>query len=303
MSAPIFGYGACVSGLNNQKYSLLGLLLHARRNFGSAALPDLINHVTAGRSPTSVVPFSKIFDCVRLTEAATRMGVPIIDDPQIINVSFHDMFNLGSSASRDGSPNRAVIVRDFWKNLRPAPELESEIAVLTKRLFGEMKVQAVLQLRIEPDWQKYVASAMRPVEGEDATTSYREILTKVSATLGDEVKSVYVTCDEHQVPTGEISAFARSLGIDLIWKSQILNSDYSGAELCRLTTIDFEIAVRAPVFIGMSRSTFANAVVSNAYALDDAATARHYIYNAPGSFLALRQDRGAYADWRQAICG
>jgi hypothetical protein len=169
-------------------------------------------------------------------------------------------------------------------------------------LFEEKGVQAVLQLRIELDWQNYTKSYMKAVDGEDVTTAYESILTKVSRTLGDSVERIYVTCDETQVPLEEVTRFARDvLNLHLVWKSDLVGNTIGPEELCLKTSIDFETALRSKIFIGTTRSTFANTVCMTKMALEGDSEMQHYIYNMPGDLLGLRRDGGIYADYRDAV--
>lgn len=298
----VVGYKRCRSGLNNQKHCLLGLLAHAVETSADITLPLLANFATDGRGALSEIRFEDIFDIQRFMSMAGQLGVAVRTGEPVENVNFHDMFQIGSRVSRECSDASQALSRLFWRNLRPAAPLEGRIREFARTTFESKAVQAVVQLRIEPDWQSYVNTGMRAAEGEDTTTSYQAILTKVANTFGGSVSPLYVTCDETQVPIEEVNRYASEvLNLLLVWKSQVVGSAIPADELCLRTTIDFELALRSKIFIGTTRSTFANTVCMTKTALEPDADAQYFIYNLPGQLLERRRDGGIYADVLDAI--
>ena len=68
-------------------------------------------------------------------------------------------------------------------------------------------------------------------------------------------------------------------------------------ELAALSTLetsilDFEVALQAPIFVGLSRSTFSNMVSFEALCRTRKPAPHHYIYNFPGDQLGRRCDNG-----------
>ena len=170
---------------------------------------------------------------------------------------------------------------------------------LTNAVFRDTAVNLVVQLRIEKDWAKYAAETLTPIVDatEEFNPSFLQIFEKIKNDLGQECRAAYVVCDEADLPTStdEIRAVVKDqFGIHLTWKSDV----FSATEFAALTNldrslIDFEMAVQAPVFIGLSRSTFSNMVSFELLSRRRSPPASHYIYNVPGKHLGRRCDNGS----------
>jgi hypothetical protein len=169
---------------------------------------------------------------------------------------------------------------------------------LWHKVFRQLGAKTVLQLRIENDWITAAESLRHKPDAfvDDYDLGYLEILTKLRGSLADMGDSpVYVVCDEANlpVPKGKIRQDAADIfGVDLIWKSDILwAEELADLSILDKSLIDFEMTVTAPVFVGFSRSTFANLATMESFCRNGVSPA-HYIYNQSGPRLARRHDFG-----------
>ncbi len=135
--------------------------------------------------------------------------------------------------------------------------------------------------------------------------SFTDIIRKICDTPSLDASLIYVVCDEAALPVNksEIRDTARSeFGAELYWKSDFLPSDeLDQLSLLSLSCLDFEMAVGAESFVGLSRSTFSNMVSLEKYARTGAPAEHQYIYNLAGPGVALRTDNGAFSVPKLAV--
>lgn len=180
------------------------------------------------------------------------------------------------------------------------------LRVLRHRAFASNGIGAGLQLRIGTDWDVHVRTTLRPTIGEDEdyAPGFERILEKTAATLVDARRSIYVVCDERYLPVAKdrIRDLARTrFGLHLFWKSDLLPPS-SLATLPALTQslLDFEMAVSAPVFVGLSRSSFSNLAAFERFSRTRQPVTTHYIYDSRSPALSQRRDNGAGRSAREA---
>ena len=285
MSAGIIGYTACHAGLNNQKLALLGLFVKALERSCAIALPELCNYSTATTAAVSGIDFDRVFDVSRLRAFGAAIGVPIADGREFEPVSFNDGFQLGNQEDRSGLWDHGSVSAQFWRALRPAPPLADMIDRISRDLFEGAGVQAVVQLRIEPDWQKHAVNFL-PRDGRP--TTYQGILKRVKNTLGPLAQRILLTCDESQVPAAEIARYASSeLGIAVSFKTGSRHFELRSDDIILRSLVDFELGLHADVFVGATHSTFANGLHSTQLALSPDRHWRHYVYSAADQLLAV----------------
>jgi len=237
---------------------------------------------------------------------AARHDIEILDStPGGATESDWDYFHYGNN----DIPRAALLSElgpdsfacDFFRALVPAPRLSDLAAHLAATTFGQRSIRLALQLRVERDWEYHAAVRLPPTVTDSAEQnglSFREIIAKVATTLPAEAASIYVICDEAALPVSKHDirlAIQREFGIDLVWKSDLLDvAELDGLSLLDRSILDFEMAVAADVFVGLSRSTFSNMAALEKYARTRAPVDRHYLYNLSGPDLCLRRDNGAF---------
>jgi hypothetical protein len=194
---------------------------------------------------------------------------------------------------------------DFLCSLVPLARDSYLLAKLAGDVFGHFGIATVAQFRIEADWRHYAEKELRPhCEGlEDYLPPFERIVKKIVNTLPDATR-IYVACDEAAlpVPTTVMREACRSrFGVELVWKSDLLTPFEKALPTpLELSLLDFEMALRAPRFVGITRSSFSNMVTFEKYSLTGRPVEEHYIYNTDSDRLALRVDNGACDNPRRA---
>ena len=300
------GYSYNQGGLNNQKLALYGLFFKAFRDGPRRIiLPDLLlfDQVSFNHLP---VPLDHVLQPAPLREFAARHEIEVLDSPpRGGKEAGWDYFHYGNN----DIPRAALLSElgvdsfacDFFRALVPSPRISDLSHRLTDAAFGQQSIRLAVQLRIERDWAPHTNTRLRPNVGEteENDLSFKDILAKVANTLPADASRIYAICDEAAlpVPKEEIrQAVQREFSIELVWKSDLLDeAELNGLSLLDRSILDFEMAIAAELFVGLTRSTFSNMVVLEKYARTRAPVERHYIYNVIGPHLALRRDNGAFS--------
>jgi hypothetical protein len=301
------GYSVPKLGLNNQKLALLGLFTRAAASGKAVVLPALCNYDTALGNHGSI-ELERAYSIPHLLRFAKAFGVEVVRRDSFEDVDGWGSFCLGAEAlGRDiirGAEMLDGFTCQFFRHLQPVVTASDIFKKLFLEVFVARKLKLVCQLRIEKDWVTHAATLRENSDGfsDDPAPSYAEIFLKIISTLSADAigRQVYVVCDENSLPVGKETIrneMAAAFGLTLIWKSDIL----SAAEMQLLSVldqsiIDFEMAVRAPAFVGLTRSTFSNAVTAEAFCRRGKLPMNHYIYNQMGPQLGVRHDYGAHVD-------
>lgn len=307
-------------GINNQKLALLGLFAAAREDQLEGQrrvyLPRVFNR-SQRLEESTVEAFADVFHLGPVLDFASRWGVEIVDTPEVayadrIEWAGWTYFGRGSGrfclAGRTPASASLDMAADFVRSLRPRV-LDS---VLAQRVFNEVYavrgIRTAVQLRIEEDWFHYASTHLKTAvkEKDEPYLPADTIIAKVKETLPDLGPTVYVTCDERFIfePKWTISERVRAqTGVEIVWKSDVLSqSEFDGLTPLENSLIDFELARLSSVFVGNSRSTFANLVCFERHVHGYGGGGRDYVYNLPGARLGLRTDLGGHdSPWR--ACG
>lgn len=300
----ILSYGHNRGGLNNQKMALLGMFLTARRTgVRRVILPEFFS-TDPNRFSGRALPFDSVFDMSRLRDFAAGYGIEIVPDAPVDEEGGWDYFNIASRYLSHNMSARNLGPDDFACDFLRAMEPRIGQSDLARRIrgqvFSDRGVQVVLQLRVEIDWVRYASTSLVPTYSaiEEVELSFASIIRKTREGLPASETGIYITSDEAYLPFGKTviaDVTRKDLGIDLIFKSDLLTSDEQRA-LTRLemSLLDFEMAVSAPFYVGQSRSTFSNLVGLERFARRRSPISNHYIYNIKGPALGQRTDNGAY---------
>ncbi len=299
------GYAYNKGGLNNQKLALFGLFLRAfREGPRRLVLPDFIqfDQISFNHIP---VPISHAFQLDELRTFAARHEIEIVDIPACGDQGGWDHFHYGNSyipfAALSEQLSPECFPCDFFRSLIPTIKDSDLLRKVSDAAFGARDIGVVAQLRIERDWEFHNEHRLRPVVSnvEDNTPSFKDIIHKLRNTIGADETRVYVVCDEAALPVSKADireSIRREFDIELFWKSDFLTQEeIQSLSLLSLSCLDFEMAIRANSFVGLTRSTFSNMVGLEKYARTGAPLERHYIYNIQGPRLALRADNGAFS--------
>jgi hypothetical protein len=298
------GYSYNRGGLNNQKLALFGLFLKAfREGPRRLILPSFLVFDIASYNHVPV-PFDQALQPGPLSDFAARHGIEVLDISPRGDQGGWDYFHSGNNyiplAALLNELTPDSFICDFFRSLVPTVQGSDLVHRLADAAFAQRGIHLVAQLRIETDWSYHTSHRLRFVgDTEDNAPSFKDIIKKICNTLPDKPSGIYVVCDETAlpVPKDEIyQTIKQDFGIDLFWKSDFLaKTELSELSQLTLSMLDFQMAVAADSFIGLTRSTFSNMVTFEKYARIRRNVDDHYIYNALGPRLAIRRDNGAFS--------
>lgn len=284
----LFNHG----GLSNQKMALAGLLLAGVTSHGRINLPYI--HIRNQRDQVEwLARFEDVFELGPVQNYARRYGFPVectLPSGERGGWPYFRTFSEYVTHAHEPDTVRALL--NALAALRPRLAATAFFSRLVDRVFS-LGVHAVIQMRIEADWMGHAQSLLPRVEGkDDIAIGYEEILRRTANTFPD-LRRAYVTCDEPSLPVSKevIRQFAQQrFGIGLLWKSDLIEpAQFNPLDL---SIIDFEVARRAPRFIGMSLSTFANLLCMEAFTAQRRHVTGHFVYNHPGDTVRERHDNG-----------
>ena len=306
----MIGYAWNDGGLNNQKLALLGLMIEASRSGAAVYLPQIYSKDQRDQR-SGLFDFSDIFWFDQFREFAARWNVAIVDVPDSISYADRiercgwNYFNSGAwniAHLRLTSLDAKDITADFCRSVRPKVVNSTLFQCIANEIFNKKSINTVVQVRYEEDWRIHSQYNLEPVlgKGEDYCISPKLIVSKVANSLSDTGGKVYVSCDERYMPAGKEHMrreIMKATGIETFWKSDFLD-DVAFNEMTPLdaSLIDFEIARLSDRFVGLSRSTFANLVSFERFAVAYRNRNVDYIYNLPGPTLGKRVDAGTSDD-------
>lgn len=295
-------------GLNNQKLALLGLFVKAVETKAPIILPDLYNLDHTDESQCKTFKFQELYDIESLRLFASRHEVTILDqvdqETPEYDVGGWEFFGVGAkhiaaaTISREMHPDD--ISCDFFRSLKPFILLQPEIIEMYRMLQETKTALLVIQMRIEKDWEKFSQITLKPTVGdaEDYLPSFSDIMSKVVTTLDRRFQKAYVVCDESSLPVSldEIRDVCSTVFCtDLAWKSDFLDAAmFERMSVLERSILDFDVALQAEAFVGLTRSSFSNMVTFERYSKLRGDVRDHFIYNVPGPHLVERTDNGAY---------
>ena len=304
-------------GINNQKYAVLGLFVAAAdgvtQDERTLYLPRMFSRDQHQKNDSQHA-FSEVFWLDPINELAARWDIDIVEAPD--GIEYADRIERGGwryfyrgiaaveTLERDDAAGS--LPADFFRTLRPKVTSSKTFQKLAKRIFGDNAINVATQLRIEEDWAHHSEYHVKPsaLPNEEFYAPAERIIAKVKNTLAETPGAIFVSCDEKYIfaPKWEIAKKVKAAtGIDIVFKSDILSpEDFDKLRPIDASLIDFELAKLAKVFVGLSRSTFANLAAFERFA--GAYGDRHldYVYNLPGDLCGLRTDRGIHHDPQKA---
>lgn len=301
----VLGYSHIDAGLNNQKLALFGLFLKAdREGPRRLSLPDfaLFDQVS---SRHVCIPLQRAFKLDPLRDFASRHDIDLVEtSPRGTEQVGWKLFHYATHAIQHAALLNELgpdsFACDFLRALVPEMRESELLSRVVDAALEQRNIRLAVQLRIEKDWLAYSARGLKQNVGraEDNAPSLNEIFAKVARTLPVRGTSIYVVCDETALPAPkeDIRRIVKAkFDIDLFWKSDFLTAaELEQASLFELSMLDFEVAVAARSFAGITRSMFSKLVTVEKYARARVKVEAHYAYNALGPRLMLRRDNGAF---------
>lgn len=294
-------YPAIAAGLTNQKIALIGLIFKALRDNKPLILPQFMAyHPHHGQH--DACDFDQIYQTPLLEKVFEAFSIPYSGadasvEPEMVDgwQCFWEGADRWGEAGRAGKAAWPGLCAQIMRFLRPTKPLAELAEMLYTKLLAN-GVHHTLQLRIERDWQGYAADVLPTFapQTEDYNLPFLDIVQKAKNTWGDEFKKAYVVCDEECLPTSKdaIRDYTKTaLGVELFWKSDFLPASVLASNLIS-SMLDFEIALKTPVFAGNSRSTFSCFIAFETFCRTGARPQNQFVYNLNGPLLGLRQDTG-----------
>lgn len=293
---PALTFRAFQAGLNNQKLALLGLALVARKQGRPVSLPMLVDYRLGDDQP-ALRPLDTVLDRSTVADGLARFGVAVIHDLGDA-LDPNELIARGGEAIAASRRANDGATFDGLCRLLAAMAPAPEIAARATRIAAELDRQAIdtgCQMRIENDWRHWSAlhrADARIDVGERLYLDHAMILADIAVSL-PQVRSLYVTCDESDlpVPVAAIRDHARAThDIRLVFRSDLPVASVQGS--LAGAALDFAIALALPRFVGHTRSSFFGLVGLTAHGVGR--TVEHWLYNNRGDFLKRRTDQGAF---------
>lgn len=288
-------------GLNNQKLALLGLVKLAKREGYAVSIPMLSDYRGETLS-ASLVPFGSVYEEDQFVSFLKRFGVAVSRaDPTITLRSWDCFSNAFTEVDGDNDAKIPEHVTSFILSLRLTSRLQSVVDGICRKLDDLQSEPIGCQLRVEKDWKAHTQTLATRVKSgtiqlEDFGIGAPEILSKVRRTPDlQNAKILYAALDQYQLSESlpDLKERARLLDFELWCKTDFEFVDLAALTRIDASCVDFEVCRRCNVFVGNTRSTFANLMALTHYAdHGESESVRDYIYNALEQTVIQRRDHG-----------
>lgn len=275
------------TGLNNQRMCLLGLIGLAQDSGARALVPShLVDYAPAPKKPgEKIVPMDDVPTWEVINEASFRdytRDLPVVfDQPADQVLTMQTCFTRGTAELRKRDASTAAYLRG---TAAAAPLAEHARAI--NEFLSTFGTVTALQLRIERDWREYLLRRFGQetiTESEHLTADPKTILSKVVDS--GLPTTVWACCDETDLveSTDELKQIGKELGVRLLFKSDLPPELAYPERRILQSVIDFAVALAAPVYVGLTRSTFSNAIALHRRL--GLITGDQYVYNAPSPLV------------------
>lgn len=298
-------------GINNQKMALIGLFLTAFQNGMSVSLPDITIMDQINRRYDRL-PFHNVFSTEGFYKTAERFSIPIVQTksqfPHGYDKYFWKTHNfIASSVARGEKTDEVDLVLSLLDSFSSRLSDSQILQDLAGEIYSTLGVTVAAQFRIEQDWERHCrTNSSLQSANEQNYLSAEDIVKKIISLIPD-IKRMFVTCDEPALPSPkEIikKTILDRYGIDLLFKSDYLTEgNLEKFNATERSLIDFDLGVKANLFVGTSRSTFSNLIALQSFAARRRIIVNQFIYNTSGVSITQRRDNGCYADATRAIKG
>lgn len=291
--APVYYLKSMMSGLNNQRMGLVGLIVHAAKNNAKASLPlEVVDFSPMkGRTPKDYgrLRFDEVFDANVLLGSLAGEFITSEEPNEVIGLD--TCFAIGHAAlseARTQDTDIHRLAKASLLHLQPALGAREQADQIAAWLpVGTM----ALQLRIEQDWQEYLLKKFGTTEvdtdKEFFTVDTAKIAGKVAAS-GLPTNNLWLCCDEADlnVPLDKIRDDFSSRGMNVFFKLDLPDRLQFPNERIKRAFLEHAVCQRLDGFIGLSLSTFSQTLwLENQWADGER---KHYVYNSPGSTLLKR---------------
>ncbi len=291
--APVFYLKSMMSGLNNQRIGVIGLIIHAARHGGKASLPlETVDFAPLiGRTPEDFgrLAFEDVYD-LSILNAGRVGGYLTTDEPKDV-VGLDTCFAQGQTILNEAisqSTSAHTLAKEALLAIQPASIIREHAANIVAWLPpGTMG----LQLRIERDWHEYLMKKFGRTEIEDTepfiTVDAQKIAAKV-ARSGISTDSLWLCCDEADLidSLDDIRADFRRHGFKVFFKSDLPEELQFPEKRLKRAFLEYAVCQRLAGYIGLSISTFTQSLWMES--MWGGKGKSHYIYNSPGPTLLAR---------------
>lgn len=288
----IFTLKTMMSGLNNQRMGLVGLITYAARHKGKIVLPaEAVDFSPGvGRTPTEYgrIPIDEIFDLDILCHSS--IGDLITNEEPTDVLGLDKCFAEGAAILTEARTQDTLIhrlAREALLSLEPTVSIRNQANEIVDWLPSDTYA---LQLRIEHDWQEYLIRKFGSTEIEND----QEFLTASAAKIARKIErsglspTLWGCCDEADltVSLDEIRADFEGYGLNILFKTDLpTDLKYPNRRVLR-AFLEFAICRQLGGYIGLSRSSFSQTLwLDNIWNRKEN---NHYIYNSPNSFITQR---------------
>ncbi len=228
------------SGLTNQKFAILGLLLKAKDIKAKPVIPtNLFDMVPR---PHKILPKITYVPIKNLLDTKLLSKVSLVDNME--NVEKYNGFRYGAKSF--ANPNK--LTKHFLSHIKTSKYLINKV-----KLMDLPDVYDCIQLRVENDFLLYKNEKIKKGDWTEKTaplTDINKIFNKIRS-LG-VTSPLYVCCDEADLSVSKKVLYDAAGDIKLIFKSDIFNEQLSNLELA---SIDFEIMQNSRAYFGLNAST------------------------------------------------
>ncbi|CAM5350364.1 hypothetical protein [Sphingobium scionense] len=278
------------AGLNNQRIAILGLCAMAIATQGQVRIPHRLVDFSARREGLGRVDAAEVFDTDALFAWLRRQNLLGGDPDSYHHVNWVDCFSYGAQIWED--PQQEDFVADFLRAMRGAAPLRVLASNLVAALGSDI---GYIQLRIEQDWQDYarakMASGRRGFLLDPSAIFEKIVATPETASY----RRWFAFCDLAALPWNIETIkndIRRQFGLDLLFKPDIAHLFSLPSASLANASLDFEMALTAPIYVGLRQSTFSNLVHATRLAETPATYPNHFLYCSRTKRMPARQDRG-----------
>lgn len=257
---------------------------------GQVRIPHRLVDFSARREGLGRVDAAEVFDMDALFAWIRQQNLLGGDPDSHHHANWVDCFSYGAQIWED--PQQEDFVAGFLRAIRGAVPLRGLASDIVAALGSDI---GYIQLRVEQDWQDYarakMASGRRGFLLEPSAIFEKIVATAETA----QYRRWFAFCDLAALPWDiqVIKAdIRREFGLELLFKTDIAQDFPLPSTSLANAALDFEMALAAPIYVGLRQSTFSNLVHATRLAEAPAANPNHFLYCSPTKRMTVRQDRG-----------
>jgi len=289
----VFSLKSMMSGLNNQRMGLVGLIAYAARQRAKAVLPSEVVDFSPGkdRKPSDYgrLNFQDVFDQDILLNSAASDFITTDEPTDVLGLDkcFAEGAAILTEARTQDTPVHKL-ARQTLLALEPSADLRQQANEIANWLPNGT---SALQLRIEHDWQEYLIRKFGSTEVENGkeflSVSAAKIAKKIA--LSDErPDTIWGCCDEGDltVSLDDIRGDFDQYGLKILFKTDLPEALKYPEKRLRRAFLEFAVCRNLSGYIGLSRSSFSQVLwLDNIWRERES---HHFVYNTPAAAITKR---------------